>query len=465
MALGALSATVRGPLLVGLPVAAALALVGVAPWKHQRPLVEQLGALAAYALTPKVWSARLDLLTSAAKKPQLPPQMAGLVLHEMTDAKGREVCLIEDQKVGHLSVAVRVVGRRFALASNEEQDAMLGEWAAALDPLRAPGRPGGRGRLDVVGLADAHRGPPGLDGRGHRPARPARGAPGLRRGAGRHRGPCLLPRRGGHPDRRRGPRRPWSRASATGRAKGRRVVPRPGRPCCANWRFSPSAWPARVSTPRPRSAGRSWPGWCANGSTRAASAGSTSGAAVWAISPVWWPRPTPARCTANSAARSWRTDATLHRALVVSEWPRTPVGADWMGSFLLDVDCVRLVTVIFEPLDPVSSTRQVEFAMANHEGDLSHRDEKRRVITGQARRRGHNIARREEQLLDGHIEFRYLGLVVVSAPDDEALDRATEAVTEAGARCRMELRPVDGQHAAAVVAALPLGRRPRRASA
>ena len=69
VALGALSATIRGPLLVGLPVAVALALVGVAPWKHQRPLVEQLGALAAYALTPKVWSARLDLLGSAAKKP------------------------------------------------------------------------------------------------------------------------------------------------------------------------------------------------------------------------------------------------------------------------------------------------------------------------------------------------------------------------------------------------------------
>jgi hypothetical protein len=136
-----------------------------------------------------------------------------------------------------------------------------------------------------------------------------------------------------------------------------------------------------------------------------------------------------------------------------------------MGTFLLDVDCVRLVSVIFEPLDPVTSTRQVEFALANHEGDLSHRDEKRRVITGQARRRGQNIARREEQLLDGHVEFRYLGLVVVSAPDDEALHRATEAVTEAGARCRMELRPVDGQHAGAVVAALPLGRRPRRAPA
>ena len=54
VALGVISATVRGPLIVGLPVAALLALLGVAPWKHQRPLVEQLGALAEYALTPKL---------------------------------------------------------------------------------------------------------------------------------------------------------------------------------------------------------------------------------------------------------------------------------------------------------------------------------------------------------------------------------------------------------------------------
>jgi hypothetical protein len=171
----------------------------------------------------------------------------------------------------------------------------------------------------------------------------------------------------------------------------------------------------------------------------------------------------PLHC--EQSRSSWRTDGTLHRALVVSEWPRTPVGADWMGSFLLDVDCVRLTTVVFEPLDPISSTRQVEFQMANHEGDLAHRDEKSRVITGQVRRRGQNIARREEQLLDGHIEFRYLGIVVVSAPDDQSLDCSTEAVTEAAARCRMELRPVDGQHAAAVVAALPVGRKPIRATA
>jgi hypothetical protein len=464
VALGALSATIRGPLLIGLPIAAALALVGVAPWKHQRPLVEQLGALAAYALTPKVWSARLDLLTSAATKPQLPPQMAGLVLHEMTDAKGREVCLIEDQKVGHLSVAVRVVGRRFALASNEEQDAMLGEWAAALTPF---GRRGG----PVVGLSwtswasptriEAHRAwmTAVTDPLAPQEARQAYEEVLAATGAHSSSHDVVVTvtvdvaRAARSPGQRRGPRQGATRRAAAGATLLRELTLFTQRLASSGLDASAplnASEVARVLRERldPSCVGRL--------DERGRSLGDIAGL----VAP---PNTGPLHCEQRRS--SWRTDATMHRALVISEWPRTPVGADWMGTFLLDVDCVRLVSVIFEPLDPVTSTRQVEFAMANHEGDLSHRDEKRRVITGQARRRGHNIARREEQLLDGHIEFRYLGLVVVSAPDEEALDRATEAVTEAGARCRMELRPVDGQHAAAVVAALPLGRRPRRASA
>jgi hypothetical protein len=462
--LGALSATIRGPLLIGLPVAVTLGLVGVAPWKHQRPLVEQLGALAAYALTPKVWSARFDLLTSAAKRPQLPPQMAGLLLHEMTDPKGRDVCLIEDQKVGRLSVAVRVVGRRFALASTEEQDAMLGEWAAALTPF---GRRGG----PVVGLAwtswasptriEAHRAwmaavtdplaPPEAR-QSYEEVLAATGAH-----ASSHDVVVTLTvdvaRAARGPGQRRGPRQAPARRAVAGATLLRELA-------LFTKRLAGSGLDASAPLSGPELARvlreRLDPGCVGRLDELGRSLGDIAGL-------VGSANAGPLHCEQRRTA--WRTDATMHRALVVSEWPRTPVGADWMGTFLLDVDCVRLVSVIFEPLDPLSSTRQVEFAMANHEGDLSHRDEKRRVVTGQARRRGQNIARREEQLLDGHIEFRYLGLVVVSAPDDEALDRASEAVTEAGARCRMELRPVDGQHAAAVVAALPLGRLPRRASA
>jgi hypothetical protein len=464
VALGVLAATVRGPLIIGLPAAALLALLGVAPWKHQRPLVEQLGALAEYALIPKKWSADIDLLGSAGTKAQLPPQMRGLVLHQMTDAKGREVCLSEDRKVGHLTVAVRVAGRRFALASADEQDAMLAEWADALTPF---GRRGG----PVIGLTwtswasptriEAHRAwmAEATDPEASDDARDAYEEVLAATGAHASAHDVVvtltvdMARASRLPGQRHGPRTGAERRTVAAATLLRELALFTQRLVGAGLDAgAPLSGPelARVVRERldPTSVGRL--------DERGRSLGDIAGL----VAPA---NAGPLHCEQGRTA--WRTDGTLHRALVVSEWPRTPVGADWMGSFLLDVDCVRLTTVVLEPLDPVSSTRQVEFQMANHEGDLSHRDEKRRVITGQVRRRGQNIARREEQLLDGHIEFRYLGIVVVSAPDDAALDRATEAVTEAGARCRMELRPVDGQHAAAVVAALPIGRKPVRASA
>jgi len=464
VAIGVLSATIRGPLIVGLPVAALLALVGVAPWKHQRPLVEQLGALAEYALTPKVWSAQLDLLGSQGTKAPLPPPMAGLVLHQMRDAKGREVCLIEDTKVGHLSVAVRVAGRRFALASPDEQDAMLAGWADALTPF---GRRGG----PVVALAwtswasptriEAHRAWLAEVADPSAPSEARVSYDEVLAATGAHASAhdvvvtlsVDVDRASRRPGQRHGPRNATERRSVAAATLLRELALFSGRLAGAGLDAGAplsGAELARVLRERldPSCVGRL--------DVRGRSLGDVAGL----VAPA---NAGPLHCEQRRTA--WRTDGTWHRALVVSEWPRTPVGADWMGSFLLDVDCVRLTTVVFEPLDPVASTRLVEFQMANHEGDLSHRDEKRRVVTGQVRRRGQNIARREEQLLDGHIEFRYLGLVVVSAPDHEALDRATEAVTEAGARCRMELRPVDGQHAAAVVAALPLGRTPSRATA
>jgi hypothetical protein len=462
--LGVLCAMIRGPMLVGLPVAALIAGVGVAPWRHQRPLVEQLGALAAYAVTPKQWSATLDLLGSDAKAAQLPPEMDGLVLHQMVDAKGGDVALVEDRRVGHLSAAVRVTGRRFALATIEEQDRMLADWAAALTPF---GRRGG----PVVALSwsswasptriEAHRAwmaevvdeeasPEAVAS--YEEVLEATGAH-----AFHHEVLVTLTvstdRAARRPGQRHGPRNSAARREVAGAALLREVSLFSDRLAAAGLDASgPLSGPELARALRERLD----PTALARLDERGRSAGDVAGL----VSPA---NAGPLHC--HQHRTSWRTDGTLHRALVVSEWPRTAVLADWMGSFLLDTACVRGTTVVFEPLDPVASTRQVEFALANHEGDISHRQDKRRVVSGQVRRRGENIERREAQLLDGHVEFRFVGLVVVSAPDEEALDLATEQVVQAGARCRMELRPVDGQHAAATVCALPLGRIPKRASA
>lgn len=462
--LGVLCAMLRGPFVFVLPVAALVAGVGAAPWRHRRPLVEQLGALAGFALTPKHWSAPLGLLGSDSEAAALPPEMKGLVLHKVADARGREVAVIEDRTVGHLTAVVRVTGRRFALATADEQDAMLAEWAAALTPF---GRRGG----PVVALAwsswasptriEAHRA--WLDEVVGDDADPeALGAyeevlslTGAH--AYRHEVTVALSVSSDRACRRPGQRRaPRSAADRRGQASAvlfRELSLFTERLGAAGLDASAplsGAALARALRERldPTSVGRL--------DERGRSIGDVAGlVGVHNLGPL--------HC--RQRRTSWRTDGSLHRALVVSEWPRTPVGAEWMGTFLLDVGCVRSVTVVFEPMDPVASARQVQHQMANHEGDVAHREDKRRVVTGEVRRRGEHIARREAQLLDGHVEFRYLGLVVVTAASEEVLDLATEQVVQAGARCRMELRAVDGQHAAAAVAALPFGRVPRRAPA
>ena len=465
--IGVLSAMVRGPMTAGLGVAGALAILGAAPGRYRRPLVEQLGALGEYALAPKVWSAPLDLLGSGATRPQLPRQMRGLVLHQMTDAKGRSVALVEDTRAGRLSAAVRVSGRRFALASAEEQDQMLADWAAALTPF---GRTGG----PVVGVAwtswasptrvEAHRAwmaevfDPGAPEDAKASYEEVLASTGAQ--ASQHDVVVTVT-----VDLARALRRPGTKRGPRGARGARERLELAAATLLREVTlFGERMGAAGLDCTSPLSGQelarvlreRLDPSCVARLDDRGRSRSDVAGLVEVANAG-------PLHC--EERRTFWRTDATLHRALVVAEWPRTPVGSDWMGTFLLDVDCVRLVSVLFEPLDPVASGRAVEFQMANHEGDVAERTEKRKVVTGQVRRRGENLSRRETQLLDGHVEFRYLGLVVVAARDEEALDQASDAVVQAAARCRMELRALDGQHARAVVAALPLGRLAKRTSA
>ena len=58
----------------------------------------------------------------------------------------------------------------------------------------------------------------------------------------------------------------------------------------------------------------------------------------------------------------------------------------------------------------------------------------------------------------GFSEFEFAGLVAVSAPTQEALDKACADVVQVSAGCNVELRPLDGRQAEAVGACLPLAR-------
>lgn len=462
--LGVLCAMVRGPLVYALPVAALVAGVGAAPGRHRRPLVEQLGGICAFMLSSKHWSAPLGLLGSGATRAALPPEMSGLVLHEVTDSRGRDVAVVEDRGVGNLTAVVQVTGRRFALATTDEQDAMLSEWAAALTPF-------GRHAGPVVALAwstwasptriESHRAwmaevmDEGSDPEAAAAYEEVLSLTGVH--AYRHEVTVALTVSCDRACRRPGARRALHSGAAR-LEQSTAVLLR--ELALFSDRLSAAGLDASAALAGPELARalreRLDPSCVGRLDERGRSLGDVAGL-------IGAANLGPLHC--HQHRTWWRTDGSVHRALVVAEWPRTPVGAEWMGTCLLDVGCVRSVTVVFEPVDPVVSVRQVEHQAANHEGDVSHRVDKRRVVTGEVRRRGEHIARREAQLLDGHVEYRYLGLVVVSAADENGLDLATEQVVQAAARCRMELRAVDGQHAAATVSALPFGRVPRRAAA
>ncbi|MGO1321104.1 MAG: hypothetical protein ACTMIK_12750, partial [Galactobacter sp.] len=70
-----------------------------------------------------------------------------------------------------------------------------------------------------------------------------------------------------------------------------------------------------------------------------------------------------------------------------------------------------------------------------------------------------DIRSREEQLVSGHAEARFYGLVSVSAPDMAALGSADSRLKHAAAKAKLELRNLYGQqHAGFMGAALPLAR-------
>lgn len=151
-------------------------------------------------------------------------------------------------------------------------------------------------------------------------------------------------------------------------------------------------------------------------------------------------------------------DRALHRTWWVEGWPRSEVPAVWMDLMLLGGACTRTVTVVFEPIAPSQSARAVdEASVALESAEASKSKRGFRVRAGERRVR-EEVERREHELVAGHGELAYCGLVTVTAPDLDALDDAGGEFEQSAAHAGVQLRPVEGRHAAGWVSSLPLGR-------
>jgi hypothetical protein len=161
---------------------------------------------------------------------------------------------------------------------------------------------------------------------------------------------------------------------------------------------------------------------------------------------------------ADATWSEYRTDSALHATYWVAQWPRIDVGATFLAPLLMQTNVLRSVSTVMEPVAPSVAIRKVEAARTTDIADEQTRSRQGFVTTARKRQQQDATMRREEELADGHAEFRFAGYVTVSAPDEETLERSCAEVEHAAQQARLELTRLYGQQAEGFTFTLPLAR-------
>lgn len=153
-----------------------------------------------------------------------------------------------------------------------------------------------------------------------------------------------------------------------------------------------------------------------------------------------------------------RVDGAVHRSFWVAEWPRLDVPPNWIEPLLLHPGAVRTVSVVYEPVPPGQSRRQVDREATKLVSDEEQRARSGFRIGARHRRQQEALAEREAELVAGYAELSFAGLVTVSVPEPDQLDEACAGYVQAAAQAGLDLRRLDGRHDLGLLCALPIGR-------
>jgi hypothetical protein len=156
--------------------------------------------------------------------------------------------------------------------------------------------------------------------------------------------------------------------------------------------------------------------------------------------------------------RWYETDSALHVSYWISEWPRQPVSADYLIPLVLQAGATARVSVCMEPVDPISSRRDLEAARTQHLADEQLRSRHGFRTSIDTLRQAETVERRESELADGHSELRFVGHITVSAESVAELEAACGHVEEQARASALDIRRMDGEHDLGFAATLPLCR-------
>lgn len=173
---------------------------------------------------------------------------------------------------------------------------------------------------------------------------------------------------------------------------------------------------------------------------------------------------TPASAGPLTVETSWRhiqIDGAWHRTWWIASWPRLVVPPSWLEPFLSAPGVIRAMTVVFMPVPAHQSRRRIERDLVKLESDATTKQEKGRRIDARHQRATQALLDREQELVAGHAEMAYVGLVTIAASSEDELDEHADVIEQRARESAMELRPLDGRQDLAWAAALPLGLAPK----
>lgn len=156
---------------------------------------------------------------------------------------------------------------------------------------------------------------------------------------------------------------------------------------------------------------------------------------------------------------SLRTDSADHAVYWIQEWPRSEVHAGFLQPLLLAPGARRTLSLTAEPLSAAKAIKDIRRAKVEQIADAAQRARMGQVEDETSRAEVADLHRREQELVAGHGDLRFIGLLTVSAPTAKELDAACAATEAAAAQALCEIRKLVGQQASAfAAAALPLAR-------
>ena len=156
---------------------------------------------------------------------------------------------------------------------------------------------------------------------------------------------------------------------------------------------------------------------------------------------------------------SMGSDSAHHCVLWISEWPRSLVYPGFLAPVLLSSGVRRTFTLLYTPMRTDQAARDIRKKKTEYISDAAQRQRIGQIEDAQQSAEYKDILQQEADLTAGHGILRATGLIAVSAPDLQELERAVAEMEQAAIQASCETRRLWGQQAQAfTAAALPLCR-------